>query len=123
VLTGLYLLYKVASALQRRHPEWRPFLAPLVALYLLFVLATWLGEPLSNLFLRLHPLGRHALSRDERNAASATGVLLLLGVAYLFLFLLRMDRECGPPATARMRRAPLVAPAGVPYASPAGARA
>jgi hypothetical protein len=52
------------------------------------VLATWLGEPLSNLFLRLHPLGRHALSRDERNAASATGVLLLLGVAYLFLFLL-----------------------------------
>jgi Flp pilus assembly protein TadD len=53
----------------------------LVALYLIGVYLIWVAEPVGNLLLRLHPLGRHALSRDERRGANLIGVCYLLAAA------------------------------------------
>jgi tetratricopeptide (TPR) repeat protein len=89
VLVGLYVGYRVALGLQRTRPELRPYLGPLVVLYLLFALFTWLGEPLFDLLLRLDPMGRQALSKRAKRTATAFGLLLLAaaacGVAFLVL--------------------------------------
>ena len=52
----------------------------LTAVYLLGVYFIWIAEPLGNLLLRLHPLGKHALSRDQRHGAH------LIGACYLVAF-------------------------------------
>ncbi len=83
---GYQFLYQATTAI----PALGPFLMPLLFVYLLFVLGTWIGRPLANLTLRLHPFGRLALSRDERMASNWIGGFALLsltsGVVYFFIW-------------------------------------
>jgi hypothetical protein len=46
-------------------------------LYVVFVFGSWIADPLSNLILRLHPLGRLALNRVETQASNIVGICLL----------------------------------------------
>ena len=89
VILGGWLGYQVLRQAATASPALRPFLVPLIVAYLLFVLGTWIGRPLANLTLRLHPLGRLALSRDERRASNWIGgfMLLSLGLATAYFFL------------------------------------
>jgi len=80
VIIGLYVVYRIILATARANPEWGPYLMPLIFVYIAFVAATWIGQPLMNLALRLHPLGRLALSREERIAANWIGCFLAGGV-------------------------------------------
>jgi len=81
VVLGAYLLYRVVLAVARSHPELQPWLMPVIVAYIVMVLATWLGRPLMNLALRLHPFGRLALSDDERTASNWIGGSLAAGIA------------------------------------------
>ncbi len=45
-----------------------------------FAILTWTADPLFNLLLRLHPLGRLALSRQQIWASNCVGVCLLLAL-------------------------------------------
>jgi tetratricopeptide (TPR) repeat protein len=56
------------------------FLGPLIILYWIFVYLTWTADPLFNLVLRLHPDGRHALSREQRVASNWVGAAALLAL-------------------------------------------
>lgn len=76
LILGLWLGMRVLANLEADHPEHAWWIGPLRYLYIGFVLLTWLGVPMSNLALRLHPVGRHALSREERVAANWSGVLV-----------------------------------------------
>jgi len=55
----------------------------IVVLYGVFVLLTWIADPLFNLLLRLNRLGRLALSREEIVASNWFGACLLLSLAAL----------------------------------------
>ena len=62
------------------------FLGPLIVVYWIFVYLTWTADPLFNLLLRLHPDGRHALSREQvvaSNWVGASALLALLSLAAL----------------------------------------
>jgi tetratricopeptide (TPR) repeat protein len=83
VMIGGYIGYRVLVSLAQNNPGIAPWLMPLIVLYIIFALLTWLGSPLMNLALRLHPLGRYALSDDQRKGANLTLVLLLLPLAVL----------------------------------------
>ncbi len=87
LVLGAYLGYRVALNLAQEHPEWGLVLWPLVGLYIFLVVLTWFTAPLSNLLLRLHPLGRLALSPDERRGSNWVGGALGLGLAFLALWL------------------------------------
>lgn len=64
---------------------WTGYLAStFVTIYLVFVFSTWIGKPVGNLFLRLHPLGKLALDDDEKLASNWIGALLV-GSAGLLL--------------------------------------
>jgi tetratricopeptide (TPR) repeat protein len=82
---GYQLLRQAATAI----PTLAPFLIPVMLVYLLFVLGTWIGRPLTYLALRLHPFGRLALSRDERMESNWIGgfALLSLGFAAIYFFM------------------------------------
>jgi tetratricopeptide (TPR) repeat protein len=86
-IIGAYILYRIVLEAAERIPSLAPLLYPVIAFYILFALSSWIAMPLSNLFLRLHPLGRHALEEDEITATNVTGLVMLAGlicgIAYL----------------------------------------
>lgn len=55
----------------------------IVFLYVAFVLLSWLGNSLANLFLLTSKHGRLALTDEEKSSAKAVGLSLLLGVAFV----------------------------------------
>ncbi|HKV11522.1 MAG TPA: tetratricopeptide repeat protein [Thermoanaerobaculia bacterium] len=79
LLFGVRALRRIAAA----SPALAPFLYPVIWAYTGFVLVTWLATPLFNLLLRLDPLGRMALSREEIRASNWLGADLALGLAAL----------------------------------------
>lgn len=50
----------------------------LLAAYAIFIVLTWIGDAVFNLLLLLDPVGRHALSDDQRRGAQVFGCVLLL---------------------------------------------
>lgn len=77
VILGLYFGSKILKAVARTNPEYQPFLYPLLGIYIVFIFLTWTASPLCNLFLRMHPVGKHALDADDKLASSLVGLLLL----------------------------------------------
>lgn len=79
IIVGGYFANRLMGGAARSNPDLAPWLLPLRILYVVFVVFTWLAYPIFNLMLFLHPIGRHALDREQR--AQATWVGLCLGLA------------------------------------------
>jgi len=77
IVIGGYVLYRVLLALQEQNPAVRPYVIPLLILYVVFAVMTWIASPLFNLMLRLSRFGKHILSRDQRIGANFVGAVLL----------------------------------------------
>ncbi len=87
-IIGLYILYRILIEVAERYPAAAPLLYPLIGFYILFAFSSWVAIPVSNLFLRLHPLGKHALTEDEARGANIVGGLLggaIIALAAFFL--------------------------------------
>lgn len=79
---GIYLLYRIGLFLAETSDLMAIIMAPLLIFYVLFAFSSWIAMPISNLFLRLHPLGKHALETDEIFASTLVG-----GTAGLSIFI------------------------------------
>jgi Tfp pilus assembly protein PilF len=99
LIIGAYFLNKVLQAIARQNPEVAPFVVPIVGFYVIFVILTWIVEPMFNLLLQCNKYGRYALSKQQRWSSSIFGVLLLGGILagiggavtlYIPLFLLAL---------------------------------
>lgn len=88
IILGLYFGAKFLRNLARQHEELAPFVFPILAAYVLFVILSWAAQPMFNLFLRLHPLGKFALSREDRLASTLVGLCLGAGLVLLPLGIL-----------------------------------
>jgi Tfp pilus assembly protein PilF len=87
IILGLFFGARFARTLMRENPALTPVLGPVLALYVLFVLATWISGPVSNLLLRLNPFGRLVLSADETLASNLIGGCLAIGALAGVLYL------------------------------------
>jgi hypothetical protein len=76
-------------------PALRPLIFPIVAFYVLFVIFTWISQPLFNTFLRFHPFGQHLLDRSQRWASNLIAPSLALS-----LFGFGWGVYCGAPVSA-----------------------
>ncbi len=76
LIIGAYILMKVIRSLSGQYPEIQPFTAPLLFVYLFFVLMTWIANPLFNMLLRFNKYGRYALSDSEKSASNWLAFLL-----------------------------------------------
>ena len=81
VLIGGYVLVRGLSRIADSNPDLEPFLTPVIILYVVFAIFTWIGTPVFNLVLWLHPLGRHLL--DVRDKLAARWVGACLGLALI----------------------------------------
>ena len=84
VIIAIYMGPKILNAVAKANPALVPWVAPLVAVILLFVVMTWVADPLFNLMLRLDKFGRLALSREQVVASNWIGACLI-GVLLGFL--------------------------------------
>jgi len=76
ILFGWYFVGLGLGAAEKAHPAWGPWVGVILALYGGFAVLTLLADPVFNLLLAAHPLGRHALSHDQRlQAACVAGCL------------------------------------------------
>jgi hypothetical protein len=81
VILGGWLGARMLGEFADSNERLQPWIAPILLTYVGFVLLTWFSVPLFNLLLRLHPLGRHALSRDQRISSNWFGLCLLAFLA------------------------------------------
>jgi Flp pilus assembly protein TadD len=77
VIIGFVLVSRILRTAMKQNPELMPFLMPLFVILVLFMVFTWISQPVFNLMLRLDPLGRLALTRDEIRVSNWVGGLLL----------------------------------------------
>ena len=87
-IIGLYILYRSTLWAADRYPVLQPVLYPLIALYILFAFSSWVAVPVSNLFLQFHPMGKHALTKDEKLASGIVAASLVLAVGFFGWFAL-----------------------------------
>ena len=83
VIIGGYFANRVMAGAARSNPDLAPWLLPVRILYVVFVVFTWLAYPIFNLMLFLHPVGRHALDKEQRAQASWVGISLAIGLGSL----------------------------------------
>ena len=87
IIIGFYLLTNFLDKLSRTVEWLRPFLSPIVFIFILIAFSTWVITPLSNLFLRLNPYGKHLLRKDQMQSSTLVGISLLIcilgGLSYL----------------------------------------
>ncbi|MDH5588870.1 MAG: tetratricopeptide repeat protein [Gemmatimonadota bacterium] len=80
VIIGGWVGYRLLRNVARARPELAPWIMPILVIYVVFALLTWLAGPFFNLTLFLHPLGRHALTDDQRAQATMVGGTLTLAL-------------------------------------------
>lgn len=92
IIIGFYVGSRVMRSVAASNPELQVFLTPLIFLYALFAISTWVLNPLSNLFLRLNVYGRYALTKNETTSSTFVGLSLLTGiVGFLGYLILKAD--------------------------------
>lgn len=84
MIFGLWIVAQLVSSFADSSNEWLRYLAGgIIFLYLLFVLFSWLGNALANMFLLASPHGKMALTDSERTGARIVGLSLVAGIALL----------------------------------------
>lgn len=88
VIIGFYLGFRGLNYLASTNEALQPFLTPLLVLLALIAFSTWIITPVSNLFLRVSPFGRHLLTKKEimsSNFVGASFIVFLIGIALYFI--------------------------------------
>jgi tetratricopeptide (TPR) repeat protein len=80
LIIGAWLLIQILTSAADAVPILRPLIYPIVILYVLFVVLTWIANPLFNTFLRFHPFGQHLLDRSQRWASNLIAPCLGLSI-------------------------------------------
>lgn len=81
LIIGAYVVVRVLGEMAQKYPSLGPFVLPIVSVYAVFVLLTWVIDPAFNLLLQCNKYGRHALSKKQRYSSAIFGLLLLGAVA------------------------------------------
>lgn len=83
IILGAYFGNQVLRTLAHNNPALAPWVTPLIILYIVFAIMTWIASPLFNLLLRLNRFGRMVLSRQQIVASNWIGLVLLLALLSL----------------------------------------
>jgi tetratricopeptide (TPR) repeat protein len=94
VVIGLLVAQRLLRAAAEANPSIAPFVQPLLLLYLLFVVMTWIAYPLFNLMLRFDRFGRHVLNKDQTSGANALAVCIVAALAFVIAAFATGIEEC-----------------------------
>jgi tetratricopeptide (TPR) repeat protein len=79
VPVALYLIVRIAATAFNQSKATENIAFTIVGIYLVFVITSWLINPIANLFLLFHKDGKHALDTTEKNTAITVVSSLILG--------------------------------------------
>ncbi len=88
VILGFIFGRNMLTRIAQNRPDLAPFVWPVLALTLIFMLMTWIASPLFDLVLRFNRFGRLALSREQRIASNWIGGCFLLAAGFFLAYLL-----------------------------------
>lgn len=91
IIIGAYIGFQVLSSVARNNPQLAVFLQPIIYLYLVFAVMTWISAPLFNLVLRTSRFGRLALSEEETKTSNRMAICLVSAVAMLVTYFATSD--------------------------------
>jgi Tfp pilus assembly protein PilF len=94
---GLYVVVRISASLLQSNAATQTVGAVVIALYLVFVLTTWLIHPLANFFLLFHKDGKHAVDTTEKWMAITVVGSLAIGVAVFLIACVLVPGEIYPP--------------------------
>lgn len=117
VILGAYIGYRVLGGIASSNPAAAPFIWPVLILYLVFALMTWLADPLFNLVLRLNRFGKLVLSPEQTTASNWIGGCILAALIALVVWLVASNGLAGYAALAL---GPLVLPLAASFKCPEG---
>lgn len=83
---GFYLLYRGLALFAENNPAYSVFVTPILILYLIFALSSWVMTPISNLFLRFNPYGKHLLKPYQKMSSNFVAGSVLLCLIGLLLY-------------------------------------
>ncbi|QGJ70269.1 Hypothetical protein PBC10988_19640 [Planctomycetales bacterium 10988] len=82
IIGGYLLIAHLLPSLYNGQLAMTIFIVTVTVLYVAFALSTWLTVPIADLFLFLHPLGKYALSTEEKRTALSVAGWLGLGILF-----------------------------------------
>jgi hypothetical protein len=88
IVIGLWIGIEALRAVRNSNPALAPLIYTLLIAYTLFVLASWLFQPVFDLTLLFSRFGRYLLNKTQFIAALLVGAQLLAGFALLAAWLL-----------------------------------
>lgn len=94
---GLYLGVRIFSSLLQSNNATQAIGGILIGLYLLFVLTTWLINPLANFFLLFHKDGKYAIDNSEKWTAITVVSSLLTGILFFAIACIITPGKIYPP--------------------------
>lgn len=81
LVIGAWFLMRTLNQAAQNNPSLAPWVLPILGLYLLLVLMSWIMQPLFNTALRFHPFGKYLLSHREKWASNLISGTLAWGAA------------------------------------------
>lgn len=87
LIIGMLFLPRLVRAATKANPTLEPYGRWLLVAYTALAVSTWLADPLFNLLLRLHPLGRHAVNGREKWQGTVLGLFIVCSLGALGLWL------------------------------------
>lgn len=85
IFIAILLIPRAIRAIARSNPQLQPVLIPLAICFSFLIWFTWIGEPLTNIVLLSHPMGRLALERHVRFETTIIAIYLALALINLVL--------------------------------------
>lgn len=77
---ALYILVRVLGTIARHNDGFKIIGMAAVGIYLLFIITSWVIEPIANFFLIFHKDGKYALTATERFTSISIVTSLILGI-------------------------------------------
>lgn len=91
LLLGLYFGVRFLRTIAANSEGLSVVLTPIIYLYFVFAISTWIITPLSNLFLRLNVYGRYALTDEETHSSNFVAISLIAALLGGGMFLITGD--------------------------------
>jgi hypothetical protein len=84
LIIGLWLGMRFLNGMAQKNPDLLPWVVPISLLYMLFVMMSWIMQPLFNTMLRFHPFGKHLLSEKEKWASNLIAGVIVFSIVLGF---------------------------------------
>ena len=80
IILGLFFGQRILRSLAESIPAIAPFVMPIVFLYLVFAITTWIANPLFNTILRFNRYGKYLLDKRQIMASNAMAAMVVFGL-------------------------------------------